>query len=81
MKAFRVRDSDLDRWARVYRLPVEPLKRGEIEAEPERSFREIAVALNVTPQRAQQIQRNAIAKCRKWCAEHGLELSDLLELR
>ena len=81
MKACSFHDNDLNEWARVYRPPVEPLKRGEIEVEPEQTFREIAQQLGVTPQAVQQLQRSALKKCYAWCRERGLRLEDLITIR
>ena len=52
-------------------------------AQPPREVRnctheEVARALGVTHQRAQQIERAALRKLRRWCAQHGLRLEDLI---
>jgi DNA-directed RNA polymerase sigma subunit (sigma70/sigma32) len=39
---------------------------------------EVAAELGVTPQRAAQIEANALRKCASWCQSHGLTLADLL---
>jgi DNA-directed RNA polymerase sigma subunit (sigma70/sigma32) len=38
----------------------------------------IAAALGVSKQRAGQIERNAIAKCAKWCRRNNIDPEDLL---
>ena len=42
------------------------------------TFAEIAAELKVSHQAVQQIERRALRKCRRWCAQHGLRLTDLL---
>ncbi|MFL7811962.1 MAG: sigma factor-like helix-turn-helix DNA-binding protein, partial [Anaerolineae bacterium] len=39
---------------------------------------EVARALGVSHQRAQQIEKSALRKLRRWCAQHGLRMEDLI---
>ncbi len=42
------------------------------------THRQIARELGITHQRVQQIEREALRKCRTWCVAHGYRLEDLL---
>lgn len=42
------------------------------------TYEEIGEQLGVSHTRVQQIEKRAIRKCRRWCAEHGYEPGDLL---
>jgi hypothetical protein len=44
------------------------------------SLDEVAAELGVTRQRAHQIEREALAKCRVWCEDHGIRLRDVLPM-
>ena len=81
MKAFSVDNRDLDAWHRTFHPTVERLERRDVQLQHEMTFAEIAAVLNCSQQAVQQTQRNALKKCRRWCAEHGLQLADLLNVR
>lgn len=47
-------------------------------ARPAMTFMEVGRAVGVTHQAVIGIEKRALAKCRKWCAERGLRVEDLL---
>ena len=73
-------ESTVDTWNRMvdrWRGPTPKAKPPRREVQ-HATLEEIASELGVTHQRVQQIERRALKKCRRWCAQHGLRLTDLL---
>ena len=81
MKACSYRDSDLNEWHNVFHPRIEPHQRRDVQLVHEMSAEEIAKHLGVSRQAVQQQLRSGISKCRRWCAEHGLRLEDLITIR
>lgn len=50
----------------------------DTEAHPgEMTLEEVAAVLGISPGRAYQLETRALAKCRLYCARHGLKFEDL----
>lgn len=61
------------------RIPPERLSRGEVDGRPDgASLQEIGHELGLSHEAVRLIERRALAKCRRWCARHGLLLDDVL---
>lgn len=61
--------------------PTSARARGNYRGDYSPQIQEVASELRVSVERARQIERTALRKCRNWCKKNGFELLALLGFR